>query len=118
MSISKRTNVRLCKTINKLVNSVYRKELRNAWGDIYFVDSSINLADVAVKDDSWPVFVPYKNIKDVPNPMIKASEYADTTGTMNFYQWLKNGWQENTGITDIKCEILTRTLHYDRWINS
>lgn len=90
------------RAINKLVNSVYRKELRNAWGDIYFVDSSINLADVAVKDDSWPVFVPYKNIKDVPNPMIKASEYADTTGTMNFYQWLKNRWQENTGITDIK----------------
>lgn len=90
------------RAINKLVNSVYRKELRNAGGDIYFVDSAINLADIAVKDDSWPVFVPYQNIKDVPNPMTKASEYADTTGTMNFYQRLKSRWQENTGITDIK----------------
>ncbi len=90
------------RAINKLVNSVYRKELRNAWWDIYFVDSEINLADVAVKDDTWPVFVPYSKMDTVKTPMIKASEYADTTGTMNFYQRLKNRGQENTSITDIR----------------
>lgn len=90
------------RAINKIVNSVYRKELRNAWGDVYFVDSNINLADVAVKEDTWPVFVPYAWFREVPNPMVKASEYSDTAWSMNFYNWLKSRGQENTGITDIQ----------------
>jgi len=57
--------------INKIVNSTYNKEMRNAGADIYFVDSKVNLANVANRDASKPLFVPYDNFAAIPQPMVK-----------------------------------------------
>lgn len=89
--------------MNKIANSIYIKELNNAGADIIFYDDSrIRNADDINNKRLWaPLYVPYDGSQSQWPIVQKLNDFQDTGSSMNYFAWLRNKAQENTGITNV-----------------